>query len=80
MLIVQPSNLLFLNISFEVDNMGERTVFMTWLSWGVEGISISSSSASDLSGEVRLSFAGTVSTVSALLVMGNINALDMSLL
>jgi hypothetical protein len=54
MLIVQPSNLLFLNISFEVDNTGERTVFMTtvfmtWLSWGVEGISISSSSASDLS-------------------------------
>ena len=48
---------------------------MTWLSWGVEGIPISSSSASDLSGEVRLSFAGTVSTVSALLVMGDINAL-----
>ena len=72
--MVQPLKLLYRKTSFDVDNTGERTVFMTWLSCGAEGIS-QSSSTENLSGDVRRSWLTALSALFA--VTGITSASDM---
>jgi hypothetical protein len=50
MFIVQPSNLLYLKTSVDVDITGDKTVFIIWFKLGVEGRS-ESFSMGDLAGD-----------------------------
>ena len=62
--MVPPLNLLYRKTSSDVDNTDERTVFMTGLSCGVEGIS-QTSSTENLSGDVRRSWLKALSALFA---------------
>jgi hypothetical protein len=55
MLIVQPSNLLYLKTSVDVDITGDKTVFIIWFKLGVEGRSESLSMGDILAGETGTS-------------------------
>jgi hypothetical protein len=55
MLIVQPSNLLYLKTSVDVDITGDKTVFIIWFKFGVEGRSESLSMGDILAGETGTS-------------------------
>ena len=55
MLIVQPSNLLYLKTSVDVDITGDKTVFIIWFKLGVEGRSESLSMGDILADETGTS-------------------------